>query len=68
MHVDERIMNSDRNFGPGGTQFPREVGPVLLILCIQGFRSGGGGTEFPREMGPPDRKFGGTEFPVTPVA
>ena len=27
---------------------------------------GGGGTEFPREVGPPDRKFGGTEFPVTP--
>ena len=43
MHVDERIINSDRNFGPGGTQFPREVGQVYLILCIQGFRSGGGG-------------------------
>ena len=25
------------------------------------------GTEFPREVGPPDRKFGGTEFPVTPA-
>ena len=35
-------------------------------MCIQGFRSGGG-TEFPREVGPPDRKFGGTEFPVTPA-
>ena len=42
MHVDERIINSDRNFGPGGTQFPREVGPGLIDFVHPGISVRGG--------------------------
>ena len=46
------------------------VHPGISVGPSGGEGGGGGGggweTEFPRELRPPDRKVGGTEFPVTP--
>ena len=55
MHEDKRINNYIQGFRSGIISF---VHPGISVR---------GGTEFPRELGPPDRKVGGTEFPVTPA-